>query len=178
VRVCLAFILFLCVSLSNSGCGYSLAGRGTFLPGYIETIGIPLFVNDTTFFELEEMITNHVRTEFIGRGRYKVMAKETDVDALLTGSILSISVVPSGFTADRMVSRYTATVTSKIEFRDLTNGVILWENPGLVFSEEYDVTNVASGQDPGAFFGQNVNALERLANNFARSVVTSILEAF
>ena len=178
MRVCLAFILFLCVSLSNGGCGYALAGRGTFLPDYIETIGIPLFVNDTTFFELEEMITNHVRTEFIGRGRYKVMAEETDVDALLTGSILSISVVPSGFTADRMVSRYTATVTSKIEFRDLTNGVILWENPGLVFSEEYDVTNVASGQDPGAFFGQNVNALERLANNFARSVVTSILEAF
>lgn len=178
MRIGLACILFLCVSLSNGGCGYALAGRGTFLPDYIETIGIPLFVNDTTFFELEEVITDHVRTEFIGRGRYKVVAEETDVDALLTGSILNINLVPSGFTADRMVSRYTATVTSKIEFRDLTNGVILWENPGLVFSEEYDVTNVASGQDPGAFFGQNVNALERLANNFARSVVTSILEAF
>ena len=170
MRVGLAFILSLCVSLSNGGCGYSLAGRGTFLPDYIETIGIPLFVNDTTFFELEEVITDYVRTEFIGRGRYKVVSEET--------GILNISLVPSGFTADRMVSRYTATVTSKIEFRDLTNDVILWENSGLVFSEEYDVTNVASGQDPGAFFGQNVNALERLANNFARSVVTSVLEAF
>ncbi len=178
MRVGLAFILSLCVSLSNGGCGYSLAGRGTFLPDYIETIGIPLFVNDTTFFELEEVITDYVRTEFIGRGRYKVVAEETGVDALLTGRILNITLVPSGFTADRMVSRYTATVTSKIEFRDLTNNVILWENDGLVFSEEYDVTNVASGQDPGAFFGQNVNALERLANNFSRSVVTSVLEAF
>jgi hypothetical protein len=36
----------------------------------------------------------------------------------------------------------------------------------------------ATGTDATAFFGQNSNALERLAQNFARSVVTSILEAF
>ena len=52
-------ILLLGGSLLGSGCGYSLAGRGTFLPDYIETIGIPLFVNNTTFFEIEQLVTDH-----------------------------------------------------------------------------------------------------------------------
>jgi len=29
------------------GCGYSLAGRGSFLPDYIKTIGVPTFANHT-----------------------------------------------------------------------------------------------------------------------------------
>ena len=32
-------------SLPLSGCGYALAGRGSFLPAYIQTIGIPQFGN-------------------------------------------------------------------------------------------------------------------------------------
>ena len=164
--------------LAGSGCSYSLAGRGSFLPEYIETIGIPLFTNNTVFFDVEDVLTDSVRSEFIGRGKYRVVPDATDVDAVLSGEILNISIVPSGFTADQLVSRYTATVTSKIEFRDLTDDTILWENPSLVFKEVYDVTNVTSGQDPNAFFGQNVNALQRLSGNFARTVVTSVLEAF
>src|SRR6185503_9558806 len=33
-----------------SGCGYALAGRGSFLPSYIRVIGIPTFANRTTIF--------------------------------------------------------------------------------------------------------------------------------
>jgi hypothetical protein len=29
------------------GCGYSLAGRGSFLPAYIKRIGVPQFTNNT-----------------------------------------------------------------------------------------------------------------------------------
>jgi hypothetical protein len=32
--------------------------------------------------------------------------------------------------------------------------------------------------DPNAFFGSDQNALERLAGEFARAVVSAILEAF
>ena len=37
---------------------------------------------------------------------------------------------------------------------------------------------MASGTDPAAFFGQEANALERVATDFAKSVVSAILEAF
>ena len=40
-----------------SGCGYTLAGRGGFLPDYIETIAIPIFDNNTVVFDVERLLT-------------------------------------------------------------------------------------------------------------------------
>ena len=40
-----------------AGCGYSLAGRGSFLPASIRIVGIPEFVNNTSLFEVEKRVT-------------------------------------------------------------------------------------------------------------------------
>jgi hypothetical protein len=160
------------------GCGYSLAGRGSFLPAYIQTIGVPLLENSTQVFELEQVLTQRLRAEFIGRGKYNVVPEAKGADAVLTGDIQSIAIAPTGFTDERQASRYTVTLSVRIEFRDVKTDKILWQDPALRFSEEYEVATVLSTTDVGAFFGQDTNALDRLATNFARSVVTAIMEAF
>ena len=164
----------------SSGCGYALAGQGTFLPDYIQTIGVPLFQNNTTVFEIEQSLTQQVRTEFIGRGRYRVVAAETGVDALLTGTISRVTLAPASFSAQQQASRYILTVQADIEFRDLTTDEVLWENPSLSFSDEYDVASGGGGRsiDANLFFGQQSNAVQRVARDFASTVVSSILEAF
>ena len=48
----------------------------------------------------------------------------------------------------------------------------------MQFTEQYDVTTVTTGLDASAFLGQDANALERLASEFARALVSAILEAF
>src|SRR5262249_18604077 len=75
---------------SAAACGYALAGHGTFLPAYIQTVGIPQFVNNTPYYEVENVFSQDVRTEFINRGKYKIVPDATGVDALLTGEILGI----------------------------------------------------------------------------------------
>ena len=60
------------MTLVLPGCGYSLSGRGSFLPAYIKVIGVPMFTNSTPVFDVEKRITEHVISEFIGRGKYKV----------------------------------------------------------------------------------------------------------
>lgn len=164
--------------LVSVACGYSLAGRGSFLPESIKTIGVPLFVNSTQVFDIERRITERVRSEFIGRGRYKVLPQATGVDAVLNGEIVSITLTPASFTDERQASRYVLTMTARIEFKDLAADKILWSNPAMQFSEEYEVTTALTALDANAFFGQESNAVERLASNFARSVVSAILEAF
>jgi Lipopolysaccharide-assembly len=164
--------------LPLAGCGYSLAGRGSFLPAYIKTIGVPLFVNNTPVFDIERRITDRVRSELIGRGRYTVQPDRTGVDAVLIGEILSISVAPVAFNQQQQATRYAVTIVSKIEFRDLKADKVLWSNPAMAFSEQYDVTTTVTAVDPNTFLGQNLNALERLASEFARTVVSSILESF
>jgi outer membrane lipopolysaccharide assembly protein LptE/RlpB len=121
-----------------SGCGYTLAGRGSFLPDTIRTIGIPTFANDTPLYQAEQVLTEKVRTEFIGRGKYKVLPQDTGVDAVLRCEITSIKLQPAAFTGAQQASKYTIMLSAKIEFRDLKADKILWQNPNLVFHEEYD----------------------------------------
>lgn len=165
-------------SLALPGCGYSLAGRGSFLPPSIKTIGIPMFVNNTSIFEVEKRITAKVISEFIGRGKYIIKSDTNGVDALLNGEILSITVTPADFTQERQASKYVITVTTKIEFRDVKADKVLWSNPYLQFREDYELSNTANVTDPTAFLGQDLNALDRLATELARSIVSAILEAF
>ncbi len=170
--------LALLLLLPLSGCGYSLAGRGSALPSHIRTIGIPLFTNATTVFDVEQVLTQRVRLEFIGRGRFRVIPDDTGTDAVLRGDISAISIRPTAFDSEQQASRYEITVVVKVEFRDMVNDKVLFENPAQTFKEEYDVTTGQTASDPNTFLGQNSNALNRLADDFAKTVVTAVLEAF
>ncbi len=161
-----------------SSCGYSLAGRGSFLPVYIKTIGVPTFTNRTVVFNLETMITQKVRSEFIGRGKYQILPEATGVDALLTGEVTAVSIQPASFSTQQLASRYAITMSARIELKDMRENKVLWENPSLVFRQEYDATGGRTVLDPAAFFQQDANALERMSTEFARTIVSAILEAF
>ncbi len=169
----------LCAAIAT-GCGYALAGTGSFLPDYIKTIGVPMFTNRTTVFNLETQLTQKVRSEFIGRGRYQILPEPTGVDALLVGEVSSVTITPVSFTGNNLASRYNITMSARVELRDLRDNKVLWENPGLVFRQEYDAQGqTGSGTlDPAAFFGQDLNALDRISTEFARTIVSAILEAF
>ena len=165
-------------AMAASGCGYALSGRGSYLPAHIRIIGVPLFVNNTPVFEIEQRITAKVQAELTGRGRYEVRPDRQGVDAVLIGEILAVSVAPAAFNSNQQATRYAVTLVAKVEFRDLKNNKEIWANPQLVFTEQYDVTTTQTATDPNAFLGSNVNAMDRLASEFARTVISAILEAF
>jgi hypothetical protein len=145
---------------------------------YIKTIGIPTFTNTTVVFNLETMLTQKVRSEFIGRGKFQVLPEATGVDALLTGEVTAVSITPASFTPQQLASRYSITMTAKVELRDTRENKVLWENANLMFRQEYDATGGQSIVDPAAFFQQDTNALERMSTEFARAIASAILEAF
>ena len=173
----LCVLCVLCSSLA-SGCGYALTGHGAYLPSYIKIIGIPTFNNTTTVFNVETLLTQQVRSEFIGRGKYTVLPEAGNVDAQLIGEIGSITIQPASFTPNQLASRYLITMTARIELRDMRANDVLWEDPAVVFTQEYEATSGKDALDPAAFFGQDANALDRLSVEFARAIVSAILEAF
>ena len=160
------------------GCGYSLAGRGSFLPDYIRIIGVPTFANRTSLFNLETQMTEKVRAEFIGRGRYRIVAETQNVDAVLTGEVSGVNIAPLSFTAQQLASRYVITMTARVELRDIRENKVLWENPSLVFRQEFEGQTGQTAVDPAAYFAQDANALDRMTSEFSRSIVSAILEAF
>jgi hypothetical protein len=180
VRRLLSALCVLGVAGLSGSCGYSLAGRGSFLPTYINTIAIPMFANRTTVFNLETMLTEKVRSEFIGRGRYQIVPEATNVDAVLTGEVTSVRIDPASFSTQQLATRYVITMVARVELRDLKENRAIWENAAMAFRQEYDAqaSTGTSNIDPAAFFGQDQNALERMSADFAQTIVSAILEAF
>jgi hypothetical protein len=142
------------------------------------TIGVPPFANRTPVFNLETQLTEKVRSEFIGRGKYKILPEPAGADAVLTGVVVSVTSEPTAFNANNLASRFMLTMMANVELRDLKENKVLWQNPGLVFRQDYDVQTGTAALDPAAFFGQDTNALERMTTEFARTIVSAILEAF
>ncbi|HKV99375.1 MAG TPA: LPS assembly lipoprotein LptE [Vicinamibacterales bacterium] len=175
-----AVAIVLAVGLGAAGCGYALAGRGNTLPATIKIIGIPLFVNHSQTPDIDQVLTQAVREEFNSHGRYTVNPEVEGADAVLIATINSVTYVVTAFNqSTHQASRYAVIVSTNVEFKDVKdNNKVLWTNPGLVFRDEYDVNSNAVGADASSFFRQDANALERLSKNFARNIVTSILEAF
>jgi len=163
--------------LAQSGCGYSLAGRGSFLPAYIKRIGVPQFTNNTSVFDLDRQVTEKVRSEFIGRGKYTIVPDSTGVDGLLSGVISSVALTPVNFNQANQATRYALTLSASVEFKDMHTNKVLWSNPSMQYREEFAL-DPTSAIDTNAFLGQDVNARERMANEFARALVSAILEAF
>ncbi len=162
-----------------AGCGYALAGRGSFLPAEIRIVGIPQLQNQSNFFNVEQVLSEKLRTEFIGRGKFTVIPDSAGADAVLTGTVTNISVQPVGFTDQQLASRYLFTMTMRVEFTEAGTSRVLWSNDSLVFRETYDLSARGTGAVDGAtFFDQERSSFDRIASDVARSVVTSIVEAF
>jgi hypothetical protein len=162
-----------------ASCGYALAGRGSFLPDYIRTLGIPMFGNTTPNPTIEQVLTQKVREEFQASGRYTVIPSDAGADGIVRGEITGVSTQPAGLNDAQLTSRYRFTMVARVAFEDVKQQKTLWENAALSFSDEYDLGSPTSTvQDFSAIVGGNRAAFERVATDFARSVVSAILEAF
>ncbi|MGH9257260.1 MAG: LPS assembly lipoprotein LptE [Vicinamibacterales bacterium] len=172
-------LLLALAAVATPGCGYSLAGRGSFLPDYIQVVGIPQLVNNTPFFQVEQILTEKLRGEFIGRGRYKVVPDADGTDAVVTGTVTFITVQPIGFTEQQLASRYQFSLTMSVTFSDARTNQVLWSNSALTFREEYELsTRGTTALEGASFLSQERSSFDRIADDVARTVATAILEAF
>jgi len=119
-----------------------------------------------------------VRSEFIGRGKWTVVPDASGVDALVTGTITGVTLSPVAFNQQQQATRYALAMTGSVEFKDLQTNKTIWTNPSMSYREEFDVPSSSNTLDVTTFFGQDANALDRLSNEFARALVSAILEAF
>jgi hypothetical protein len=101
-----------------------------------------------------------------------------NVDALLSGQIAAANLTPAAFNEQQAATRLVLTLVARLELRDVKANRVIWSAPGMQFSEQYEVSTASSAGDPNAFLRQDVNAFERLSSEFARAVVSAMLEAF
>jgi outer membrane lipopolysaccharide assembly protein LptE/RlpB len=171
-------LLLAAALVATGACGYALAGRGNALPADVRIIGVPDLVNESTYADIDGVLTRALREELQSKGRYVVRPEAAGADAVLTGRVMSVVFQPVAFTGEGQAQRLEVTVTAAIEFRDTRRDQVLWSNPSFSGREEFPLTTGTTANDPEALFRQDASALERIARSVARTVVTSIFEAF
>jgi hypothetical protein len=156
-----------------AGCGYTLVGQGAFLPDYIRVVAIPTFVNQTPRFELEVRLTDAVTREFVSRGNYRVVGQRQGADAVLEGTIQSFEVRPIGVGQQENADTWQVTVRARVTFTDLVANKVLFTNSAFLYQNQFEFPDSSLGR-----IDIEVSSIDEIAGEFARAVVSAILEGF
>jgi outer membrane lipopolysaccharide assembly protein LptE/RlpB len=164
----------LALLLTAAGCGYHTAGHAVQLPENVKTIAVPAFVNETNTYRIEQMLTSSVVREFTTRTHYHMLNTPGETaDATLRGTVLSTSASPLTYnTTTGQAASVLVVVSIKVSLTD-RQGRVLYQNPSYLFREQYEVS-----QDLTSFFEEDSPAFRRLSQDFARTLVSNILEGF
>jgi hypothetical protein len=143
------------------------------LPARIKTVAVPAFQNNALRYKVESRFTEAVVNELIHRGRgLRVQGNREGADAVIEGVIKSFS-YGGVLLEDRGRARiFEVTIEAAITVRDQTENRVLYDNQNFVFRGEYEFAN-----DPRNFFNEEDPAVERLARNFAESIVSTLTNA-
>ena len=163
----------LVLAMFSVSCGYHTAGHANLLPSDLKTIAVPAFVNQTQTYKIEQTLTSSVVREFTTRTKYCITSDPSSADATLHGTVLSTYTTP--LTYDTQTGRAATVlviVSMKVSLSD-HSGREIYQNPSYVFREQYQIS-----QDLSSFFEEDSPSYQRLSRDFARTLVSNILEAF
>lgn len=170
-----AMVLATVVLAATLGCGYHTSGNAVRLPADIHTIYVPMFENTTQTFRVEQTMTAAVVQELRSRTSFRVVTANNDgtADATLKGMVNYTANSP--LTYDSVTGRISSSVVTISMKVSLTSkaGRVLWDNPNYTYREQYQVS-----RDTSSFFDESSPALQRVAKEFAKSLVSNVMEAY
>jgi outer membrane lipopolysaccharide assembly protein LptE/RlpB len=112
--------------------------------------------------------------EFTTRTHYRLLNQSSAAaDATLRGVVLSTSASPLTYNSSTgQAASILVVVSMEVSLVD-RQGKVLYQNPSYLFREQYEVS-----QDLASFFEEDSPAYRRLSQDFARTLVSNILEGF
>jgi lipopolysaccharide assembly LptE-like protein len=172
----LSAVFFAGLLLSVSGfreC-YGPAGRGGGLPKHIKTLAVPAFQNHALRYKVEQRFTSAVVDEAVRRARsLNIVSSPEGADAVMVGAIKYFFFRPVLLDDFGRARLFEITIYVSVTVRDQTKNKIIFDNQNYVFRGEYEITG-----DPKTFFNEDGPATDRLARDFAKSVISTILDGF
>jgi hypothetical protein len=170
-RAVVLFVMLACVS--GFGECYKPVTKDQ-LPRRIRTVAVPAFQNNALRYKIESRFTEAVTNEIIRRGRgLRVQAERKGADAVVDGVIRSFNF--SGVLLDERgrARIFEVTIVAAVTIRDQVENRVLYDNQNYVFRGEFEFAN-----DPRSFFNEEDPAVQRIARNFAESLVSTLVNGF
>lgn len=158
-----------------TGCGYHTVGSATHLPPDIGSIDVPIFQTNVVNYHTEVAFTDAVVRELTNRTKDRVTESNSPnvAGATLTGTILTETIAPLTYNAQTgQSSSFLITITASAVLKD-ASGKTLYSNDDFRFHSQYQET-----ADLSSFIQEDSPAVQRIARDFAQSLVSDLMESF
>ena len=158
-----------------AGCGYHLVGTSSFLPEDMKILYVAPFENLTTWADMDQRLGEALNREWVRRRRFELVNQAKGADVILKGVISTITVAPVTFDDNGRATEYQMTLRASVQLVDPRGDEpeVLWEDKGFSRQSSYDVDESAVN-----YFDRQMESMEILSRDFARSLVSAVLEGF
>ena len=184
------------------GCGYHVAGHGAdALPKSIHVIAVPALENKSSTFKIEQSLTAATIHEFLAKTNYKIVSDPSAGDAVLSGKVLSVEILPLLFQTTTTTAGSTAqatammvTIKCEVSLTERDNDKVLYHTDNFIFRGEYQLatcgaststTSTTCGNGTTSaksqvetFFQEGEPALGRMSQDFAARLVAAVTENY
>jgi hypothetical protein len=138
-RNCLLVINFTIIVLLM-GCGYHFTSGGENIDQSIRTVYVASFSNRTSEAHLENMLRSAFIEQFRKSSRFELADRREEADAVLRGSVNSLSFTHLSYSSADVAREDRATVTMELIFEEREDRKIIWSNPAFSWYGDFPVT--------------------------------------
>ncbi|MBF0572225.1 MAG: hypothetical protein HQK69_00485 [Desulfamplus sp.] len=142
------------------------------MPSNIKSVSVSIFKNNSSIVSAEMIFTNALIKELMRSSNVKVITDNKMADAVIYGTITSISFDALARTSDDVVYKRGINAMLNIEMKSRTGDIIFSVNK-FTESQSYDVTHHNSIDETVI-----KSTLERVAYRLARRVVSQMIDNF
>jgi hypothetical protein len=119
------------------GCGYHLAGSRIGLPADVRSLSVARIENRSTEYGLEKLLAFALEREILARGQLRWEPEANGADAVLVGTIRSVTYRPVAFNSRDESVQYEVVVLLDLALQRTSGGAPLWEVKGFRVEGEY-----------------------------------------
>lgn len=135
-------VLLVCLS----GCGYHFSGHSGNLPGGVEKLYIPLFINKTSEPRLETRFASQVSEVFSRNKKILQVEKREEAEAVLLGTVRSYKNQSLSYDRRDDIGTYYSTMNIDVELRRVDTNQLIWEG-SVKWKEIYRASSDKNIQD-------------------------------
>lgn len=123
-----------------AGCGYTLAGTQTRVPGNIRSIAIGDFLNHSRQVGLDKVLAFAIEREFYERGSLPLREETVAGEGIISGTIREFRTRPVSFDAEDDALQYEARLVLDVVLTRQADGTVLWRGTRMEAVDDYSVS--------------------------------------
>lgn len=139
-------IVFLSLLVGISGCSYSFTGAS--VPPHLKTISIPIFVDRSGSGEptLRDNFTDKLIQKFLDDNSLQV-TDNTRSDAVLKGTVISLTDAPAIVSGGEDVSTRRITITVRVVYKDMVKRKTVFDRRFSDYGDYSTEEDIVSGRE-------------------------------